>query len=189
MEARRAYELATAGAPPSHARFYGAIAGAGIGAGLILQNVQWATYLPDEKRFGVLSSLALVLTHECDLDPGNDRAFNEHAIICPIIPLETLVEDLAVNHSEQEIGELLGNVTARYINRLMYIPLIPDRLPLGGYLYLNQLGHTHLSKLSDDSVEPICMMSADGLRELDYALEKHLRRPKADRMPFERAKN
>jgi hypothetical protein len=185
MEAQQAFELATANSPPAFDRFYGPVGDAGIGAGILLNNVEFPTYIAQQDGFGVLRGLVLVLTHECDLDQANDRIMNDAAIVCPVIPLESFAESLEAVLDDQAAGVLLGNVTARYVNRLVYLPLIPDVLPLGGYLYLNMLTNTHYSKLASDDVQSVCMMSGDGLRELDYALERHLRRPKADRVPFE----
>jgi hypothetical protein len=185
MEASQAFAFATASSPPASDRFYGPVGEAGIGAGLLLNNVEYPTYIVQEDRFGVLRGLVLVLTHECDLDQANTRVMNDAAIVCPIIPLETFVQSLEEVLDDRAVGVFLGNVTARYINRLVYLPVVPEVLPYGGYLYLNMLTNTHYSKLANDEVQMVCLMSGDGLREVDHALERHLRRPKADRVPFE----
>lgn len=185
MEAQKAFGFATANSPPASDRFYGPVGEAAIGAGLMLNNVEYPTYITQNDDFGVLRGLVLVLTHECDLDPDNSRIMNDAAIICPVIPLEAFAESLEALLGDEDAAVLLGNITARYVNRLVYLPVIPEVLPYGGYLYLNMLTNTHYSKLTDGEVQAICMMSGDGLREIDHALERHLRRPKADRVPFE----
>lgn len=185
MDARAAFEIATANLSPGAARFYGTVNGAAVGAGLILSNVEYPAYIAGQERFGVLRGLILVLTHECDLEQDNSRVMNDSAIICPVIPLETFVEELAPILDDEAVGQFLSNVTARNVNRLVYIPVIAEILPYGGYLYLNLLSHTHLSKLTGQDVATVCMTSPDGLREIDLALERHLRRPKADRLPFQ----
>jgi hypothetical protein len=185
MEARAAFDIATANLSPGAGRFYGAINDAAVGAGMILNNVEYPAYIADKGRFGVLRGLVLVLTHECDLEPDNARVMNDSAIICPVIPLEAFVDALAPILDDRAAGQFLSHVTARNVNRLVYIPIIPGVLPFGGYLYLNLLSHTHLSKLTGQDVAPVCMTSPDGLREIDLALERHLRRPKADRLPFQ----
>jgi hypothetical protein len=68
---------------------------------------------------------------------------------------------------------------------MLYLPSIPDVMPRGGYLYLNLLTNTHISKLQGEGVAQTCMLSVDGFRELDFSLERHLRRPKADRVPLQ----
>ncbi|WP_426265133.1 hypothetical protein [Sphingomonas sp. PWP1-2] len=152
---------------------------------MLIDNVEYPAYVASESRFGVLRGLVLVLTHECDLEQDNSRVMNDAAIICPVIPLEAFVENLEGVLDDNAAGQLLSHVTARNVNRLVYIPVIADFLPMGGYLYLNLLSHTHLSKLIGDNVTRVCMTSPEGLREIDLALERHLRRPKDDRMPFQ----
>lgn len=185
MDARAAFNIANANLSPGGYRFYGAVRDAAIGAGVILNNVEYPAYIADQGRFGVLRGLVLVLTHECDLDQANDRVMNDAAIICPVIPLESFVTSLNKVLSDAETRSFISNVTSRYVSRIIYLPLIPDVLPFGGYLYLNLLSHTHVSRLTAADVEVICMASGDGLREIDLALETHLRRPKTDRTPFE----
>lgn len=185
MQARAAFDIATANPSPSAERFYGAIKDAAVGAGMLINDVEYPAYVIEENRFGVRRGLVLVLTHECDLEQANARVLNDAAIICPVIPLEAFAETLGEVLPDNVAGQFLSQVTARNVNRVMYIPVIADILPMGGYLYLNLLSHTHLSKLVGDAVTPICMTSPDGLREIDLALERHLRRPKDDRMPFQ----
>jgi hypothetical protein len=185
LEVREAFELAAAYNRPDGDRFYGPIGDAAIGAGLVLTNVEYPTYLRDEEGFGRLKGAVLVLTHECDLDQENERVLNDVALVCPIIPLDALVGRLNEALDYETARRLIANISARYVNRLLYLPLIPNELPWGGYLYLNHLTNTHLSKLTADDVKAICMLSRYGLRELDFALERHLLRPKVDRVPFQ----
>lgn len=185
MDERAAFAIANASPPPHFERFYGPVADAAIGAGMILSNVQYPTFDTEVGRFRIVSGLVLILTHECDLDQANERVFNGSAVICPIIPLGSLAGSLSGVMTDDEARGWISNVSARNVNRLIYIPIIPSVLPLGGYLYLNLIGSTHLSLLSLEGVEQICMLSAEGLREVDLALERHFRRPKADRLPFQ----
>lgn len=183
LSAQEAYEIASAYPAPGRDRFYGGIGDAALGAGVILRNVEYPLYVIEEGTFGRFSSIAMVLTHECDLDQENERVLNDIALVCPIIDLESFTARLNAVLDCANASRFIANVSARYINRLLYLPIIPDHLPLGGYLYLNLLTNTHLSKLA--TAEPVCMLSGDGFRELDFALERHFLRPKADRVPFE----
>ena len=180
---REACELANEYPAPGRSRFYGPIGAAEIGAGMILRAVEYPVYLIEEGAFGRLAGPVLVLTHECDLDQANERLLNDMALVCPIVPLAAFVARLNEALDYDNARRFLANVSARYINRVMYLPAIPNFLPLGGYLYLNLLSNTHLSKLLQ--FERICMLSVDGLRELDFALGRHLLRPNADRIPFQ----
>lgn len=185
MEIQKAFDIANANPPPSFARFYGPAAGAAIGAGVVLTNVEYPIYLTDQERYGILRGLVIVLSHECDLDPANDRNFNESALVCPILSFESVLDTLSNVFDESALGTYLRNITSRNVNRLVYVPGIADILPYGGYLYLNLMTSTHISKLSGPGIEKVCMLSADGLREMDFALERHLRRPKSDRVPLQ----
>lgn len=185
LTADEAHELAAGYPAPGRDRFYGPVGDAALGAGLILTNVEYPSYLIEEDRFGILSGPAMVLTHECDLDPENERILNDNALICPIITLDALVDGLNQVVDYEEAKRFVSNVSARYVNRVLYLPPIPDVIPRGGYLYLNLLTNTHVTKLQGQDVTQPCMLSVDGFRELDIALERHLRRPKADRVPLQ----
>lgn len=185
MDANAGFASATANSPPSHSRFYGPPGDAAIGAGYLLNNVEYPTFLSTENSFGVVRGLVLVLTHECDLDQENERLFNESALVCPVIPLDAFVEEVSAAVGDEQAAGFVANVTARYVNRLVYIPTIADVLPLGGYLYLNLITNTEYSRLIAEDVSPVAMLSVDGLLEIDLSLERHLRRPKADRVPLQ----
>ncbi len=185
MDERAAFTVANASPPPHFDRFYGPVANAALGAGMVVSNTRYPTFDDEAGRFAVVSGMVLILTHECDLDAENDRVFNESAVVCPIIPLESLASSLEGVMNDEEARGWISNVSARKVNRLVYIPIIPAVLPLGGYLYLNLITSTHLSMLNDEAVVPVCMLGAEALREIDLALERHFRRPKSDRMPFQ----
>ena len=187
LTADEALKLAAAYPAPGRDRFYGPVGNAALGAGLVLTNIEYPTYLVDEDRFAIVKGPAVVLTHECDLDPENERILNGNALICPIIPLDALVDSLNKVVDYEEAKRFISNVSARYVNRVVYLPPIPDVIPKGGYLYLNLLTNTHVSRLQGENITQPCMLSVDGFREIDFALERHLRRPKADRVPLEAA--
>lgn len=185
MQIDEAFRIASADTANRFGEFFGAVNQQPLGIGMIIANAEYSTFLPDEKRFGVLRSLALLLTHECDIDPDNDRCLNEMAIVCPIIPLENLLEELSALQDDDFIRGFLSNITARNVNRLMYLPPINDHLPYGGYIYLNNMASTHLSKIAEEPARSVCMMGTTGFQNLDWAIEAHFRRPKANRIPFQ----
>jgi hypothetical protein len=152
---------------------------------MVLTNVEYPLFLRDQNAYGLLKGLVIVLTHECDLDQNNERLLNDTALICPVLPLDVFVQQLQAVLDTAAARRFISNVSARYVNRLLYLPPIADVLPYGGYLYLNQLTNTHYSRLIADDVSRVCMLSGDGFRELDFALQRHMLRPKADRVPFE----
>ena len=72
-------------------RFYGPPSGPAIGKGGILKDAIYAAYDDESGRFATVLGMVYVLTHECDIDPANDRGFNTDMLVCPDIRLEDLV--------------------------------------------------------------------------------------------------
>lgn len=185
MEVAQAHSIAAAAARDDTGTFYGPAAGLALGAGLILSNVEFPTYQPDEGRFIVWAGPVLVLSHECDLDQDNQRLLNNLALICPVRRLETLVEMAAeAGYSDTELSTFLGNLASRRVSRAMYFPPLPDALPYGGFIYLNQFTHTSVERLSADGAERITALSAYAMQSVDYVLLEHLFRNKADQLPL-----
>lgn len=67
---------------------------------------------------------------------------------------------------------------------LIFLPPIRGEMDFGGVLYLNHITHTHVSTFDDGSAQGLCSVTAFGLEHIEYALENHLLRPKADRLAF-----
>jgi hypothetical protein len=68
-------------------RFYGPAAGQPLGAGLLIRDCVLAIPAEAEPRYATALGIALVLTHECDIDQSNERFFNDLVLVCPVIPL------------------------------------------------------------------------------------------------------
>lgn len=160
-------------------KFYGAATGLGLGAGLIYTDVRSPAFDEQESLFLTVEQPAYVVTHECDVDEGNQRAFSDYLLICPIIALEDfLAEYQAEFDDEIRLRNFLTSVAKRLVNRVVYLPPGPGPLQLGGFVYLNNLTSTHVSVFSER--QPLVAVSAYGLREVDSALTNHLLRPKDD---------
>lgn len=185
MDVAQAHSIISAAARDDAGNFYGPPAGLALGAGLILSNVEFPTYQPDEDRFVVWAGPVLVLSHECDLDQGNQRLLNDLALVCPVRRLEAIVEMAAeAGYSDADMRAFLGNLAARRVSRAMYFPPIPDALPYGGFIYLNQFTHTSVKRLSAGSAERVTALSAYAMQSVDYVLLEHLFRDKADQLPL-----
>lgn len=131
-----------------------------------------------------MEGTVLVLTHECDADPANDRAFNDDVLICPVITLEALVEQMNEDQlPDPEQRNFLTSLGTRRIHRLVYLP--PCRYFVnGGVIYLNRITNTHVSQFSPPTGTNCCALSAYGLRDIEYAIENHFR-PKTERLAFQ----
>src|SRR4051794_15467952 len=75
--------------------FYGSPTGLSVGIGLIYRNVTFPLFNLQDRAFDTAAGVACVLTHECDIDPTNNRHFNDQVLICPIITMDNLLLDLS----------------------------------------------------------------------------------------------
>lgn len=185
MDVAQAHTIVAAAARDDAGTFYGPSAALALGAGLILSNVEFPAYQPDEDRFIVWAGPVLVLSHECDLDQDNQRLLNDLALICPVRRLEALVEMAeAAGYSDNALTTFLGNLASRRVSRAMYFPPLPDVLPYGGFIYLNQFTHTSVKRLSANDAERIAALSVYAMQSVDYVVLEHLFRDKADQLPL-----
>lgn len=185
MNVEQAHSIVAAAARDDTGIFYGPATGLAPGTGLILTNVEFPAYQLDEDRFVVWAGLVLVLSHECDLDQDNKRLLNELVLICPVRRLEALV-DMAeeAGYSDNAFTTFLGNLASRRVSRAIYFPPLPEVLPYGGFIYLNQLTHTSVMRLSAEAADTVTALSAYAMQSVDYVLLEHLFRDKTDRLPF-----
>lgn len=172
-------------------RFYQPSRDLPIGAGVILKNCPFA--LPSEEgvRYETAIGLALVMTHECDLDEANNRQFNDAMLVCPI----TLLEDYCIE-AEAELGVggwggILPYIASDQVFRVMYLPPMPPHLGcpemrFGGIVYLNDMSSCPLAWLAETDGHAAGSLSHIGLRAFDYKLQNHLFREKAASLWFYR---
>jgi hypothetical protein len=162
--------------------FYGEAAVA-VGAGLIYTNVIFPLFDLESRGFDTVEGAAYVLTHECDVDPANQRHFNDHVIVCPLIPLEDFVAAYEAKFGEEGLKSFLVYAAKNEVVRVFYLPPGPPRsvLSQGALLYLNQLCSTHVSVFQ--SACALCALSSHGLERLDWKLQNLLFRPKVDPLP------
>ena len=164
-------------------KFYGAQKNLSLGAGLVYESVRCPVFDINEKLFMTVESVAYVLTHECDVDPANNRAFNDYVTICPLIPIADFITEYEVEFQDfARLNNFLVAVARREVSRVVYIPPGPKPLNYGAFAYLNNLASTHVSAF--ENVPPLAAVSAYGLQEFDQALTNHLLRPKSDWLSF-----
>jgi hypothetical protein len=122
------------------------------------------------------------LSHECDIDPANDRPFSEFVLICPILPLEEWLPTYLEDHSEADLKSLLAHIGRRNVSRVFYLPPLLPSLQFGGLMCLNQISHAHVSALTFETATRIASVTEYGLQKLDHMIQNHLLRPKAVRL-------
>jgi hypothetical protein len=167
--------------------FYGQTAGLDLGVGLIYDNIPFATFDTNEQLYDTAIGLVYVLSHECDVDQENSRFLNDDVLICPIIDFNNFAQTFATAFPEK-VDQLLIDLVGDKIYRAIYIPPInASVLPLGGILYFNQIGNTHVSCFEGQTATPVCAMSAYAQSIIDKKLENHLLRPKSQFLPLSRS--
>lgn len=150
MELARAREIIETNAQDDSGSFYGSPADMSLGLGLIIDNVEFPIFNEETDRFSVQAGLVYVLSHECDLDPGNSRFLNGIALVSPILQLDAVLKDAdARGVPDGDLGAFLGGVAARKVARCVYLPPLAEKLPDGGLLNLNLLVSTSVRRLVD----------------------------------------
>lgn len=183
MEVQRAREILRSLSLDDEGSFYGSPRGLSLGSGLIYRDVTFPLFHQEERRFRAQSGLVCVFSHECDVDPANDRFLNGMVLVCVILPLSAVVDTAAATSlPDDELGAFLGNVARRRTPRCVYFPGHPEFLPDGGLLNLNLIASTDRSELEDSKC--VAALSAHAYRAVTAALEQHLTRPKAEILPF-----
>jgi hypothetical protein len=165
-------------------KFYGPSSTLPIGAGVLLRDCPFPVPSAESRKFLTCSGLALVLTHECDIAPDNDRSFNEHAIVIPVVPLSIWVDDMIEQHGVGSWGGILAKIASNEVFRIMYLPPTPaaaqvPELAFGGIVNLNTMTSTPLEWHEHYKTISVCSLTAIGLRNLDYKITNHLLREKS----------
>jgi hypothetical protein len=163
--------------------FYGQAENLSLGVGLLYDGLRFPLFDEIDRVFDTVEGLVYVLTHECDVDQTNERHFNEYVLVCPINRFEIFASDFCATYSEGALYGMLPHIARDDVFRVFYFPPIPDTLPYGGLLYLNQICNTHVSEFVSTEAKKVCALSSYALQFVDLKLENHLRRPKAENLP------
>jgi hypothetical protein len=162
-----------------------------MGAGMIIRDCPYALPSLEELRFETALGLALVITHECDLDDANVRQFNDAMLVCPIVLLADYCVEAETELGMGGWGGILPLIAADRVFRVMYLPPMPKymncpEMEFGGIVYLNDMSSCPLAWLSRTGSRPMGSLSSIGLRAFDYKLQNHLFREKAASLWFHR---
>ena len=186
MEVDRAREILRSLNLDDEGSFYGPASGPSVGSGLLFRNVTFPLYDTQAGRFRAQSGLVCVLSHECDLDPANDRFLNGMALVCLVLSLEAITAAARDGgFPDDDLGAFLGNVARRRTPRCVYFPPMGD-LPHGGLLNLNLIASTAVSELKTANCAGA--LSEHAYRSVVSALEQHLTRPKSETLPLSDAR-
>lgn len=164
-------------------RFYGSANDLSLGVGLVVDGILFPLFDEEAQRFQTAQGLVMVLSHECDVDQSNERYFNDSILVCPIIKLESLVDNFQKQNKLTSLEGLFPEVGKNNVFRLQYLPPIENYLACGGYLYLNQITSVPVSSFRSCAANTICALSEEALRAVDFKLKNHLFRPKQQNLP------
>ena len=184
MEVDEAYKLLVEG-HGAFPRFYGSADGLDLGVGLILDGAAYPIYDDGAGEFAVAEGIVYVVSHECDLSQENERPFNDAALVCPIIPLQLVLDHYLLGLSADKVRSFIHQLSASRVDRAAFIPTIPDRLPHGGVLYFSTMTSTTVSELKRPNVATPCAVTVPGLKYIDDRLHQAiLKRPKDQPLPL-----
>lgn len=165
-------------------QFYGPANEMGLGSGIVVTNVAQPVYLPDIDAFGTGRGAALILTHECDIDPNNIRPFSDKAIVAPLIKLDKYLENFNADSNNADAISFATNVAKGNTTRLHFLPRFGDNqspLHLGAFIDFNYITSCGIQSLANSPI--LCSLSRYAISIIDRALANHLFRPKADVPP------
>ncbi len=168
----------------SHKATYGPVNGLPFGAGMICEDIRYPLCNKDNRKFMTVEGTVLILTHECDLSPENDKIQNEDILICPIIPFENFFDAYKNVFEVNKLRAFIMNLSNNKIFRAMYLPPHDcSDLQYGGIVFFNKICSTHTDLISfEDNV--VCSLSAIGYDKLGRMLHNHLLRPKSAELPL-----
>ena len=164
---------------------FGSSAKLAPGAGIIFSGVGYAQYNPNEKRFEARRGPILILTHECDIDQSNSRAFNTGFVLAPLILMAAFA---TIFERQKDLGRNLArDIAGGLISRMFYLPpttQFPSSidLQLGVFIYLNAITSGHIDQLTEKQTTAICALSEYAQDFLDKKLLNHFFRPKVQQL-------
>jgi hypothetical protein len=156
--------------------------------GLIYSGIDYAAFDLESTLFDTRTGLVLVLTHECDVDQNNQREYNDFVLVAPVIPSLMIIQSLKEARSEVYARRAAIDLVNNSVSRVFFLPPIPAHvsdttLEYGGFVFMNQISHSHVSAFSRPNAEARCALSETGLRAFDAKLQHHLLRPKEQPLP------
>jgi hypothetical protein len=176
MDAQECYDFINNKAGRIAQTFYGDRDYLSLGRGLIYNGILYPLYVEEENRFRTLEGLVYVLSHECDVDQNNVRAYNDDILVCPMTPLENVVE--VFGDKDNELKSFLGHVAKGRMSRLMWFPRIAGVLEYGAMVFWNQICGTKVQVFNREGAEKVAALSFEGLYAVESALREHFLRPK-----------
>lgn len=183
MTPQEAHEVLKEKSPLNVGKFYGNAGGVALGAGLIYEKILTPLFSQSEQIYLTARQPVYVLSHECDVDPSNNRPFNDSVSFCPVIPVASFLRRFESRWPQvDQLISFLSYVAMREVGRVVYLPPGPGFLQFGGFIYLNHIASADVSCFQGQ--QPTAALSHYGLQEMDMALCNSLLRPKSDALSF-----
>lgn len=184
MDPKEAYSIVQEHTVSNFGRFYGDFTQLDLGAGVIYSGIRIPIYDEDSALFGTYEGKVYVITHECDTSQDNKRPFNNDVIVCPIIPMESLIAEYIKIFPEASLRDFLIAIARRTVFRVVFLPAFSPDLEYGGFLVANRLVSTKVSAFQREGATKINAVSRFGLDEVDRSFQNVLFRPKDQALTF-----
>lgn len=161
-------------------RFYGGAEQLSLGTGVIIGEIPLPFFNVNASSYQIRETVALILTHECDISQENKRPNNSDVMLAPLIPLEDFFAALEGDRNIK--SSYVGNVVSGSVSQLFYLPPWIKHQN-GSIVYLNRISSTHISQLEREPVKKLIALSSFAHRKLCERLSDHLLRDKAEQLP------
>ena len=162
--------------------FYGGVGARPLGSGMIIDNCRIPYFNADKSEFLTGRGTACVLTHECDIEPDNERPFNDKLLVVPIIDFKIWFEHAIEKFDRDTANRIALDIVADQIFRVFFLPSIPNtNMDYGGFVYLNEVTNVDVLDVVEKS-RIICSLSDYSFRILSFKIENHLLRPKSSQL-------
>jgi hypothetical protein len=156
-----------------------------LGVGLIYDGIDYPAFNIENNRYKMQRGIVLVLTHECDIDRGNNKVFNDDILVAPLVPIEPVIARIAANRTSSEVKAYLGDLAAGRISQILYLPPW-EQWPNGAVIFLNQITHARYEQFGKPAAHRIVALTGFGYSKLHIHLTNHLLRAKVDTLPLAR---
>lgn len=173
--------------PQQPGAFYGHPKDLSPGAGLVFSNIQIPAFNPETNRYEIRKMTCLIITHECDISPENNREFSDYFVCLPLMSLEETANTFAKDGKLDYFSQLLKDIVKGSVYRVMYLPPFPlkedGNLRHGALLYWARATSGHVSIFNSQDVVSICALSEYGMTISDQYFQRNFLRPKSQQLP------
>ena len=185
MDVREAYDHLNSALTTDVGSFFSSGANLSLGVGKICVGIRFPVYLRDSNIFATATGCGYTLTHECDIAAENQRIYSDKVLLCPLIDFAHFVEEYSGTLETSKLMSFLSALGRGSVSRVIYLPPLSQVFEYGALLYLNDIASTDRVAFDLPGAEAVGAVTAYGLRTIDFFLQNHFLREKAERLYLE----